>query len=132
MFDRAILRGDEVSAEELAAAQQKAQELGIPRTFAANLVPLLRAQTAQAETVAAAQDSPAPAPANKMEIPHYRREKLLRQEVENLARKVSFRRGRPPKDINIDLLRAGHPKRGKATVEQLEKMRTTLLSWLGE
>lgn len=132
VFDRAILRGDEVSAEELAAAQQKAQELGIPRTFAANLVPLLRAQTAQAETVAAAQDSPAPAPANKMEIPHYRREKLLRQEVENLARKVSFRRGRPPKDINIDLLRAGHPKRGKATVEQLEKMRTTLLSWLGE
>ncbi|WP_406225019.1 DEAD/DEAH box helicase family protein [Streptomyces anulatus] len=131
VFDRAILRGDEVSAEELAAAQQKAQELGIPRAFAANLVPLLRAQSAQAETVAAAQEAPAPAPANAMEIPHYRREKLLRQEVETLARKLAYRRKRPPKDINIDLLKAGHPKRSKATVEELEKMRQTLAEWLG-
>ena len=129
VFDRAILRGDEVSAEELAAAQAKAQELGIPRAYAANLVPLLRAQAAQAETVTAAQE---PTTARKTEIPHYRREKLLRQEVETLARKLAYRRSRPPKDINIDLLKAGHPKRSKATVEELEAMRTTLSEWLGE
>ena len=129
VFDRAILGGDEVSAEELAAAQERAQQLGIPRTYAANLVPLLRAQVAQSEAAAAA---PEPQAAHKAEIPHYRREKLLRQEVETLARKISYRRNRPPKDINIDLLKAGHPKRSKATVEDLEAMRTTLLGWLGE
>ncbi|MFE2297950.1 DEAD/DEAH box helicase [Streptomyces sp. NPDC059445] len=130
VFDRAILGGDEVSAEELAAAQERAQQLGIPRMYAANLVPLLRAQVAQE------QEAPAglvrPTVAQETEIPRYRREKLLRQDVETLARKVSYRRGRPPKDINIDLLKAGHPKRSKATVEDLEAMRRTLLGWLGE
>ncbi|MEU0691416.1 DEAD/DEAH box helicase family protein [Streptomyces uncialis] len=127
-FDRAILSGDEVSAEELAAAQAKAQELGIPRTYAANLVPLLRAQAAQAQAATAPEQ---PTAAQQVTVPQHRREKLLRQEVENLARKISYRRGCPPKDINADLLRAGHPKRSKATVEELEKIRQTLLGWLG-
>lgn len=129
VFDRAILGGDEVSAEELAAAQERAQQLGIPRMYAANLVPLLRAQVAQGEAAPVDMEQQA---ARKVEVPHYRREKLLRQEVETLARKVSYRKGRPPKDINIDLLKAGHPKRSKATVEDLEAMRRTLLGWLGE
>lgn len=125
VFDRAILSGDEVSAEELAAAQERARQLGIPRMYAANLVPLLR--------VNAAQEQAGPGRvAQKAEIPHYRREKLLRQEVETLARKVAFRRGRPPRDINTDLLRAGHPKRSKATVGELEAMRKTLIEWLGQ
>jgi len=119
-------RGDD---DHQAAAQERAQQLGIPRMYAANLVPLLRAQVAQAD---AASVTPEPTVAQKMEIPHYRREQLLRQEVETLSRKVAFRRGRPFKDINIDLLREGHPKRAKATVEELEAMRRTLLGWLGE
>ncbi|TXS22426.1 ATP-dependent helicase [Streptomyces sp. adm13(2018)] len=127
VFDRAILQGAEVSAEELAAAQAKAQELGIPRAYAANLVPLLRAQKTQEEVSVAA----VPQQARPAEIPHYRREKLLRQEVETLARKVAYRRKIQPKDINIELLRAGHPKRAKATVAELEAMRQTLAGWMG-
>lgn len=127
VFDRAILQGDEVSAEELAAAQEKARELGIPRAYAGNLVPLLRAQSVQDQMAAVSRPEP---PAREAEIPHYRREKLLRQEVETLARKIAYRRGCPPKDINIELLRAGHPKRSKATVEQLEAMRETLARWV--
>lgn len=130
VFDRAILGGDEVSPEELEAAQQRAADLGIPRMYAANLVPLLRAQTVQQETTAAAQQQAAAA--RKVDIPHYRREKMLRQEVETLARKLSYRRGVPPREINTELLRAGHPKRSKATVEQLEKMRETLVQWVGQ
>lgn len=126
VFDRAILQGDEVSAEELAAAQVRAQELGIPRTYAANLVPLLRGQAAAAEAASAPVAS-----ATEVEVPHHRREKLLRQEVETLARKLAYRRGKPPKDINYDLLRAGYPKRSKATVKDLEAMRGTLAEWLG-
>ncbi|KOU21003.1 hypothetical protein ADK52_25715 [Streptomyces sp. WM6372] len=129
VFDRAILQGDEVSAEELASAQAKAQELGIPRAYAANLVPLLRAQASQAQVVATAQPVPQP---REAEIPHYRREKMLRQAVETLARKVAYRRRVQPKDINIDLLRAGHPKRSKATVEELEAMLKTLTGWAAE
>lgn len=130
VFDRAILGGDEVSAEELAAAQERAQQLGIPRMYAANLVPLLRAQAAQGQAELVIPERAAAA--QETEIPRHRREKLLRQDVETLARKVSYRKGRPPKDINIDLLKAGHPKRSKATVEDLEAMRRTLLGWLGE
>lgn len=129
VFDRAILSGDEVSAEELAAAQERARQLGIPKMYAANLVPLLRAQAAQDEAVMVSAEQ---APARRTDIPHYRREKLLRQEVETLARKASYRLGRPPKEINIELLRAGHPKRSKATVEELEAMRRTLIGWLGQ
>ncbi|MFD3547057.1 DEAD/DEAH box helicase [Streptomyces sp. NPDC058655] len=129
VFDRAILQGDEVSAEELAAAQTKAHELGIPRAYAVNLVPLLRAQASQAQVVATTQPVPQ---ASAAEIPHYRREKMLRQAVETLARKVAYRRRIQPKDINIELLRAGHPKRGKATVEELEAMLKTLTGWAGE
>lgn len=128
VFDRAILQGAEVSAEELAAAQVKALELGIPRLYAANLVPLLRAQDAQTQVAVA--DVPQQV-AREAEIPQHRREKLLRQEVETLARKVAYRRKLLPKDINIELLRAGHPKRAKATVQELEAMRQTLVQWLG-
>lgn len=128
VFDRAILQGAEVSAEELAAAQAKAQELGIPRLYAANLVPLLRGQDAQAQIAVAEVPQQV---ARETEIPQHRREKLLRQEVETLARKLAYRRKLQPKDINIELLRAGHPKRAKATVQELEAMRQTLAQWLG-
>lgn len=125
VFDRAILGGDEVSPEELEAAQNEAHRLGIPRMYAANLVPLLRAREAQDAVVEQ------PVQPRAVEIPHYRREKLLRQEVETLVRKLSYRQQRPAKEVAVDLLRAGHPKRAKATVAELEAIRQTLLSWLG-
>lgn len=46
--------GNGISADELAAAQLKARELGIPRTYAPNLVPLLRNP---ARTIAATEET---------------------------------------------------------------------------
>lgn len=123
VFDRAILGGDECTPEEMAAALAECRKLGIPTRFAANLVPLLRQRGASGPTVVV------PDP---VEVPRHRREKLLRQEVETLARRAAYKAGRTPKDINGDLLRFGHPSRSKATVEQLEAIRKTLLEWLGE
>lgn len=127
VFDRLILGGDEISDEERAAGREKCRQLGIPLQWGANLVPLLRAQASQS----AVEERPQPA-ARKVEIPRHRREKMLRQEVETLARQVAYRQGRPFKDINGDLLRAGHPRRPKATIEQLEAIRETLLHWAAE
>lgn len=123
MFDRAILGGDECSPEEVAAAEAECRKLGVPTRFAVNLVPLLRQRGAGVPTMVASDPA---------EVPRYRREKLLRQEVETLARRAAYKAGRTPKEINGDLLRFGHPSRSKATVEELEGIRQTLLQWLGE
>jgi superfamily II DNA or RNA helicase len=124
VFDRAILGGDECSPEELAEAEAKCRSLGIPTRFALNLVPLLRQQRAGG--------SPSVVVPDPVEEPRFRREKMLRQEVELLARRAAYKAGRTPKEINGDLLRFGHPARKKATVEQLEGIRRTLLEWLGD
>lgn len=128
VFDRAIMSGDEVTPEELAEAQEQCTRLGIPKMFAANLVPLLRAQKAQA-----ASSGPDSAPAARsVEVPRYRLEKQLRQEIEMLTRRVDYRRGAPKGTTNTDLLRAGHPKRKEASVEELQAIRATLLKWMAE
>jgi superfamily II DNA or RNA helicase len=124
VFDRAILGGDECTPAELAEAEAQCRLLGIPTRFALNLVPLLREQRAGG--------SPAAAVPNPVEEPRFRREKMLRAEVETLARRAAYKAGRTPKEINGDLLRFGHPSRKKATVEQLEAIRRTLLEWLGD
>jgi hypothetical protein len=57
---------------------------------------------------------------------------MLRDEVKALAGKVAYRSGVPVKEVNIELLKAGHPKREKATIAQLEAIERTLAKWLGE
>ena len=120
-FDRAILAGEETSSDDYATAQAKCRELGIPAQYALNLLPLLHG----------GGQPPAAAPVVDVEAPRHRREKLLRQNVEALARKVAFRTGVPPKQVNYDLRKAGFPARGKASIEDLEKMEERLGLWLG-
>lgn len=128
VFDRAIMSGDEVAPEELAAAQEQCGRLGIPKMFASNLVPLLRAQAA-----GAAASGPEQAQATRSaQVPRYRLEKQLRQEIEMLTRRVDYRRSMPKGTTNTDLLRAGHPKRKAASVEELREIRATLLKWVAE
>ncbi len=121
-FDRAILGGAETSPEDYAAAQAKCRELGIPSQYALNILPLLKTSPPPA----------VPMPVVVQETPQHRREKMLRQEVETLVRKLAFRTGVHPKDVGADLLRAGHPRRKVATIAQLEAIEHTLAKWLGE
>jgi hypothetical protein len=130
VFDRAILGGQESTPEEVAAAEAQCRALGIPTRFAVNLVPLLRGKEAVPEVVAEAAEENVMAQA--VAIPRHRRETMLRQEAETLARRVAYRTGRKPQEINTELLRAGHAPRKKATVEQLEAIRATLVRWLAE
>jgi superfamily II DNA or RNA helicase len=123
-FDRAILAGDETSPEDYATAQQQCREFGIPTHLALNVARLVRAQQATA---------PQPVrPAPVAVTPQHRREKMLRQEVETLARKLAYRAGIPPKQVNIDLRKAGHPARKTATIAELEAIQRTLAKWIGD
>lgn len=123
-FDRAILAGDETSSEDYAAAQQQCREFGIPAHLALNVARLVRAQQAPVPQ----QVRPVPV----VVTPQHRREKMLRQEVESLARKLAYRAGIPPKQVNIDLRKAGHPARKTATIAELESIQRTLAKWVGE
>jgi len=120
VFDRAILGGKETSPEELEQAQDQCRKLGIPAQYALNILPLL--------------NRPAEVPgAQREEIvePRHRKERLLRQEIDSLAGKVAYRLGTDKKQVNYDLLKSGFPSRGKASVEQLERMLDELARWLG-
>jgi superfamily II DNA or RNA helicase len=119
-FDRVFLGGEETSPDDYAAAQAKCRELGIPSQYALNILPLLTgAPVAPIVTVVTT-------------TPQHRREKLLRQTVETLARKVAFKAGVSPKQVNIDLLKAGHRSRKNATIRELEQIESLLAKWLGE
>jgi superfamily II DNA or RNA helicase len=118
-FDRAILGGEETSPDSYLAAQAKCRELGIPAQYALNILPLLGG-------------APVAVPTPVVSSPQHRREALLRKEVETLARKVAFKAGVPPKQVNIDLLKAGCAPRKKATIQELEQIERLLAKWLGE
>jgi len=121
VFDRAIMGGKETSPEDLEKAQDECRRLGIPTQFALNLLPLLNRS---AEAVGAQR--------NEIVEPRFRQERLLRQEIDSLVSKVSYRMGTDKKQVNTDLIRAGHPPRSKASVEQLERIQDELASWLGK
>lgn len=118
-FDRAILAGEEVSPQDMAAAQATARQLGIPAQYALNLLPLLQ------------QPRPKPSPAEVI-TPQHRQEKMLRSEVEALARKFAYRAGVGPREVNTALRKAGFPPRAKATLDELKKMLDTLAYWHGK
>lgn len=127
IFDRAILGGEESTPEEVAAAEAECRRLGIPARYAVNLVPLLRDRGTAGTT-----ETPTPKPSDASAVPRHKRERLLRGEIKALVGKYARRAGLEPQDVNTNLLRAGHPPRGKATVEQLEETRQTLLHWMAD
>jgi superfamily II DNA or RNA helicase len=126
IFDRAILGGMEATPEEVAEAEKECAQVGIPTRYAVNLVPILRSRRLAATAPAA----PSPAAA-LAETPRHRREKMLRGEITTLVGKYARHAGKEPQEVNADLLRAGHPRRAAASVEELEQTRQTLLEWIG-
>lgn len=124
VFDRAIMAGEETSPEDLAIAQAECRRRGIPAQYALNILPLLRQREESSFGATVRQERPPE--------PRHRRERLLRQSVESLARKLANRAGLEPREVNASLLRAGFPPRKKATVEELEKMERYLAARLNE
>lgn len=122
-FDRGILGGEEITPAELEEARDYCRRHGIPVQHAAGIVPLMRSARQQKEPV---REVPVQA------TPRHRLEKMLRDEVETMARKLAYRAGVEPKQVNADLLRAGFPRRSKATISDLEAMRAKLAEWLSE
>ena len=125
-FDRAILNGDEVTPEEFDRATAWCRSNGIPTTFAANVARGHRSMEQDGVEVIAPEAVPVVA------VPRHRRERMLRGEVDALAGKVAYRMGMPKKDFNYLLRKEGFPPRGKATIEDLERIQTYLLKRLGE
>lgn len=125
VFDRAILGGEDVSRLELDDAADWCRRYGIPPAFAAS-VARGRREDALAPPVSDKDEPPA------AQQPRHRREKMLRGEVETLARKFARRASVEPREVNTALLRAGFPARKAATVEQLEQMLAFLAEKLGD
>lgn len=122
-FDRAIVAGEEVSPQDVAAAQATAQQLGIPTQYALNLLPLLRQQgPPQIESDPLS---------TQVVTPRHRQEKMLRSEVESLSRKYAYKAKLEPREVNTELRRAGFPQRAKATIDELQRMLETLARWHG-
>ena len=57
---------------------------------------------------------------------------MLRQEVERLVRLIAIRANVEFRQVSIDLMNKGFPKRADATVEQLQDMAGTLSKWLAQ
>jgi hypothetical protein len=123
-LDRAIVGGEEVSREDCAEAEATARQLGIPQQFALKLLPLIKANRA-------AGQAPAPVAVVPAAQARHREEKMLRGQVEQAARKYAYRAGLDPREVNLELRRAGHPPRRTATTEQLGAILDTLAAWYG-
>ncbi len=124
VFDRAILGGKDSTPDELAQAQAECRRHGIPTQWAMNLIPLLRERTVEAPAAGRQRE--------EIVLPRHRQERMLRDEIDKLVGKVAYRTGTDKKQVNQDLLKAGHPLRGQASVEQLERLHAELVRWLGE
>lgn len=119
-LDRAILKGDEVRPDELTAAEAECRRFGIHPSAAAGVARMLR-------------DRPsvpliAPEPVAVV-VPRHHQERLLRQQVEKTARRIAVRAGIEFRQVNIDLMREGFPKRSEASVEELQAMQRVLDKW---
>ncbi len=123
VFDRAIVGGEEFTPDEVVKAEEECRKLGIPVRYAVNVVPLMRGHT---------QAAALSAPVRSTETPRHKRESLLRGEIKMLVGRLAYRRGVHPQEVNTELLKAGHPPRSKASVEDLEATRVTIVEWLGD
>jgi len=127
IFTQAIHRGLGYEPGDLTEAVAKCEQFGIPADKAVNVARLLQEERARPLEVRA-QVTVQPSVAAE---PQHRLEKRLRQEVEALSRRLDYKDDREPGSTNIDLLRAGFPKRRDASIEQLQAMRTWLAGRLG-
>lgn len=123
IFDRSIFAGDELTPAEISAASEECRKCGIPAQYAAHMARSLRGRGV---TVAEVTVTPAP-PAE----PRYRRERVLRSEVDRLTKVYARRVGMEVRDVNAGLLRQGFPPRAQASVEQLQGLHDQLVEWLG-
>jgi hypothetical protein len=124
VFDSAIYRGDALTAAEHQAAEHHCRTYGLPLSYAANVARMLREQAGQPAPAAAAAAEPAP-------VPRHRLEKSLRQEIDRLAGKLSYRASIDKREVNYRIRSAGFPTRNRCTVEQLEQLRDWLVRSLG-
>lgn len=113
VFGRAILSGNDFTAEEMTGAESVCQQYGIPASARLGMAKLLRDQgeVTQRMTITPVPDS----------APLHRREKALRGEVEALARKIDYRKSWDRGQAN-KLLYGSFGQRSRASVETLEKM----------
>jgi superfamily II DNA or RNA helicase len=124
-LDRAILKGQDVSSDELRTAEAQCRRYGMAPSNAVAVARMLRDhghQGTPAEPVVIAPSQPA----------LHRQERLLRQEVEKLSRKIAHRTGFEVREVNAELLRSGFPRRKDASVDDLQAMRQFLTKWLAD
>jgi superfamily II DNA or RNA helicase len=117
-FDRSILAGSEYLPADMDAARAKCSEYGIPHTYAANMAAMLRAELRSPQAMPA---KPGPEPGPE---PRHRRERALRSEIDRMTGRIAYLWGGPERkaDVNLELRKAGFPKRGEASLQQLEEM----------
>ncbi len=122
-LDRSIFAGDEVSPDERATAEDICRRQGIPTQYAVNMARALRERSVPVAEVTVTAAPPVE--------PRHRRERVLRAEVETLARKVARHTGVEFREVNASLRRTFGP-RGRLTVEQLEAQQEYLARRLAE
>jgi superfamily II DNA or RNA helicase len=120
LLDRAILKGQDVGAAEVMAAEAECLRYGIPVNHAAAVARMLRERSPESVVTI-----PAIPPR-----PKHRQERLLRSEVEGLSRRYAFIEGIDARQVNTELLQQGFPRRAKASVEELEQMKAVLTEWI--
>jgi len=124
-LDRTIFKGDDVRPDELAAAEAECRRFGIPASAATAVARMLRERGTQTQA-----ETPAAPVVDK--APRHQRERLLRQEVERLVRLIAIRANVEFRQVSVDLMKDGFPKRSEATVEQLQDMAGVLSKWLAQ
>jgi superfamily II DNA or RNA helicase len=120
LLDRAILKGQDVGAAEVMAAEAECLRYGIPVNHAAAVARMLRERSPESIPVAPAM------PAR----PKHRQERLLRSEVEQLSRRYAYMEGIEVRQVNTELLQQGFPRRAKCSVEELAQMKIVLTEWI--
>lgn len=123
MFDRTILSGTGYSSEERAEAESHCMRHGIPVTYWPSVASMLRdfGQATKTLTI-----TPKPSPE-----PKHRQEKVLRGEVEALARKVAYRKGLEHRQVNGEVYKKFGPRK-KLDIPALEQARDFLARWLSD
>lgn len=119
VFGGAIYRGGNISAEQHAQAEQKCRQHNIPVNFAVNIAAMLNEQTIL-------QPSTRPP---KREVPKWRRESLLRSQIDREVGKYAYRAGMEKKEVNA-LLRRQFGERKKLSVDNLEEVLKTISAWM--
>ena len=112
VFDASITAGVELTQADIDAATVECRRVGIPEMYVPNIARMRLRERDVTVTVA-----PQPNP-----VPRHRAEKLLRKEIQALANKVDRQQGEDPGWANRQILKAGYPKRGEATMEDLERI----------